>query len=191
MTKKWEPPKEQVDKKYTPEQKAKAAVKKANRVSWHRSTGVQKRIDGPIETEEHIKAYNLYVGMGDERSLEKVAAELERPKATIYSWAKKFDWVNRVIAWEKENKETVTLENFNRQMELKKFQLEFVNKMILDAAEVDENGVITKAKVPLRSVGDLQTLYAMRERILYGDKSTKSSGQGGTNIEKAVFIIQK
>jgi hypothetical protein len=54
------------------------------------------------ETEEAYEAFCLYLEMGRERTLYKVAQKLKKHKTQVGRWSAKYDWVLRVTAWDRE-----------------------------------------------------------------------------------------
>jgi hypothetical protein len=53
----------------------------------------------PKESEKAFAAFSLYLSMGPERSLVKLAAKLSRSKTVMGKWCGRFDWQARVAAY--------------------------------------------------------------------------------------------
>ncbi len=69
------------------------------------STTMEKDTTAPNykgETQEHLAAFDIYIKLGEGRSLEKVAKAVNRPKATINNWCKRFEWRLRLNEWQEE-----------------------------------------------------------------------------------------
>ena len=98
------------------------------------------------ETDAAFSAFKIYLEL-DERSYKKVAEKLKKSTTLIYRWADKFDWKNRVIAWDnslleelrKTEKQNLS-KTINRQLkDLQNFQskaAESLNQKDLSKASV-------------------------------------------------------
>ena len=51
------------------------------------------------ESDKAFAAFSLYLSMGAERSLSKVAAKLSRSKTMMEKWCRRFEWPARVAAY--------------------------------------------------------------------------------------------
>lgn len=58
-------------------------------------TGRKKR----QETKEHLEVFDLYLKLGAQRSIAKLAAVTGRPKPTLQRWSRQFGWPERAAAW--------------------------------------------------------------------------------------------
>ena len=54
------------------------------------------------ETKEHIAAFQLYLSMGEKRSIAAVANHLGKSKATVQNWSLRYEWHARVLAIQEE-----------------------------------------------------------------------------------------
>ena len=52
------------------------------------------------EKAEHWESFKIYRDMGSTRSIQEVARIMKRPVRTIYVWADKFDWKERIQSYE-------------------------------------------------------------------------------------------
>lgn len=57
----------------------------------------------PYETEEMIRAYEVFLSLGVNRTTEEVSSLCGRPLRTIQQWAKDFNWESRVNEYEQIN----------------------------------------------------------------------------------------
>jgi hypothetical protein len=53
----------------------------------------------PKESEKAFAAFSLYLSLGPERSLAKVAAKLSRSKVMMEKWSRRFEWQARLVAY--------------------------------------------------------------------------------------------
>ena len=68
----------------------------------------------PNETNKAYTAFVLYLQFGTERSLQKVADYLGKSKRNIEKWSQKFNWVERINAFELERKEEAIENNIKQ-----------------------------------------------------------------------------
>lgn len=88
---------------------AKKKTPEATEYPWERQQG---------EGVKAFEAFNTYMLMGTERSLTKVANELNKSTAMMARWSSQWNWVKRAAAWDVEQ------ENLAR-----KDQIEAIKKM--------------------------------------------------------------
>ena len=74
---------------------------------------------GGIENTEQKVAFDYYLSLGSERSLQKVATHFSAQAATLYDWSKKFHWVDRVRVLENQPDLEVAKRNLARFYRLK------------------------------------------------------------------------
>jgi hypothetical protein len=162
--------------------------------AWHQA---QRKKPGSLpkpspESNEMREAFHAYLAMGDGRSLERLALELDKSVATLKAWSQKYGWVNRVLTHEEENADTLLIENVAEQQEKRKFGLKLLDKILRDTVTLNEDGSIAKCSVEAKTPSDIRTLLTLREELLNPEKGSKTLGKGSQiNAENAVFIIKK
>lgn len=57
------------------------------------------------ETKEMLAAFQMYVAMGEKRSIAAVAEKIGRPEKTVNNWHKRFEWRLRLLAIQEEDKQ--------------------------------------------------------------------------------------
>lgn len=101
----------------------------------------------PKESEKAFAAFSLYLSMGPERSLSKVAAKLSRSKTMMEKWCRRFEWPARIAAYsahmalvEREAAEAMTREKgvdwAKRYQELRELEWQERRNLVEFAAEV-------------------------------------------------------
>ena len=99
------------------------------------------------ESEKAFAAFSLYLSMGPERSLSKVAAKLSRSKTMMEKWCRRFEWPARVSAYaahmalvEREAAEAITrakgVDWAKRYQELRELEWQERRNLVEFAAEV-------------------------------------------------------
>lgn len=56
----------------------------------------------PKETDEAYQAWRTYCEMGPERTHERVAKKLRKSRKMVSTWAARWDWKARIVAWDNE-----------------------------------------------------------------------------------------
>jgi hypothetical protein len=141
------------------------------------------------ENLEQRALFEEYVKMGAKRSLPKLLAHTTRSIMSIQNWSKRFDWVERARQADHAACEIGLLETPRETVERKKTTLDLINWMIVNTANLDENGKVIGSKVGVRSVNDLKLLNELREELM--GQRRKEVARGDINVDKAVFIIKK
>ena len=123
----------------------------------------------PGESPKAFEAFNKYLLMGTERSLQKVAYELKKSTTMMAKWSSRWKWVERVAAWDIEQERIVRNEQAadirkmrKRHANLATSMLAKVSKKILKMPEDDLTPQDIKAWVEVAS---------KLERLSRGDSS--------------------
>jgi hypothetical protein len=168
------------------------------RKSWSQQRGVQQSLKRPtkpskaIEGMIHREMFEKYLGMGEERSIQRLALETGRSDRVLQEWSRKFNWIKRVFAVENEYSETIGIEAIADQVEKRKFGLKLIDKIIRNTVTLKADGTIDTCSVECKSPSDIRTLLILRDELLNPAKGGKTIGAGSQiNAENAVFIIKK
>lgn len=85
------------------------------------------------ETKEMLAAFQLYVAMGEKRSISAVAEQIKRPERTVNTWSQKFEWRLRLDAMQKEEsqraQEQIKEQYFADAENLRKYKYELLELM--------------------------------------------------------------
>ena len=68
------------------------------------------------ENELQSRAFEMYYGLGDKRSLRAVAETIGRTERTVAGWSRSFNWVARVTQRNIENSQNKREEALNTQL---------------------------------------------------------------------------
>jgi hypothetical protein len=144
-----------------------------------------------LESLEQKMAYEIYYKMGEERSLAKVAKQMNKAKITIEGWSRKFRWSSRVREQEKTAAEFLLLQQSAQQ------EAETKNKhlTLIDAAIGQFSRKLVDEKITIKSIDDLERLVNLRwkvanipERIV---NQTALGGSGGATIDLRLRNMEK
>ncbi len=85
------------------------------------------------ETPENLAAFQAYLAMGEKRNHKALARQLKRPERTVNGWSKRFQWRERLNAWQEEERERA-LENvkksfFKDSENLRTFKYEILDEL--------------------------------------------------------------
>lgn len=126
------------------------------------------------ETPKQREAFEVYYMMGDERSVRKVAKQVNKSATTIQNWATMFNWRERV-----EIRDTQVKRQFDSQMEKSndtivniKAQYHKLLKFTIGEALKD----IQDGKLRITSIRDLLGVIEL-DLSLLGEEDRRSKGQ--------------
>lgn len=117
-------------------------------------------IKGP-ESDQHMKAFELYYGMGSSRSLPALARELGMSETAVKGWSRTFNWTKRI-----EDRDQEVAHELNR----KAAKIAASRKMAyLDTINIGmekfEEG-IKNGSIQVRSVADAEKLVNMYMKLI-------------------------
>lgn len=131
----------------------------ANQVDpWERQEG---------ETPKAFEAFSIYRDMGIDRSLRKVVQHLNKNLTTIAEWSSKYEWVDRVAAWDAEQDRIARLEQIKDIKKMRKRHAGIASQMLLKAAEALQN--LDPEEIKAQDVSRLVDIGSKLERISRGD----------------------
>lgn len=85
------------------------------------------------ETKEHLAAFQLYVSMGNKRSIAAVAEQMKLSDRTVTSWSKKYEWRLRLQQIQEEEsdraQEQIKEQYFEDAENLRKYKYELLELM--------------------------------------------------------------
>ena len=168
--------------------------KKSNSNRWWKNPMVNKAImrTGRVaETEDQRRAFDEYLAMGDNRSISGLAQKIGRDRNVLMRWAAKHKWMERVIEWSQQTGMARSIQPLDQEIASKRLAVSICDKIIANAAILDEEGNFKDTTIVARSVQDLQRVLETKNAILYGNQGKQDSGKRNTQIGQAVFIIKK
>lgn len=130
----------------------------ANIDPWERQEG---------ETPKAFEAFSIYRDMGIDRSLRKVVQQLNKNLTTIAEWSSKYEWVDRVAAWDAEQDRIARLEQIKDIKKMRKRHASIAGQMLLKAAEALQ--IIPADEVKASDVSRLVDVASKLERLSRGD----------------------
>lgn len=126
------------------------------------------------ENELQRKAFELYYGLGDKRSLRAVAETIGRTERTVAGWSMAFNWVARVTQRNIEN-----AQNSNEAKiiaELTDVRTKY--RILINNLMADFSKDIAQGKVKVKNINDFERLVKL-DMLLMGE-ATERVERGGT-----------
>lgn len=126
------------------------------------------------ENELQRKAFELYYGLGDKRSLRAVAETIGRTERTVAGWSRDFNWVARVTQRNIEN-----AQNSNKAKitaELTDVRTKY--RILINNLMADFSKDIAQGKVKVKNINDFERLVKL-DMLLMGE-ATERVESGGT-----------
>lgn len=84
----------------------------------------------PGESPKAFEAFNRYLLMGTERSLQKVAFELDKSTNMMGKWSSRWKWVERVAAWDIEQERQARNEQAEEIRKMRKRHASIATSML-------------------------------------------------------------
>lgn len=119
------------------------------------------------ESSKAYEAFCIYRDMGIQRSLSKVADELQKSDTLIGRWSRTFDWVERAAQWDSEQDRVIRQQQLDDIKKMRKRHAAIASQMILKAAEALQ--IIPPDEVKASDVSRLVDVASKLERISRGD----------------------
>lgn len=132
------------------------------------------------ENELQRKAFELYYGLGDKRSLRAVAETIGRTERTVAGWSRSFNWVARVTQRNiedaqnsKEAKITAELTDVRTKYRI------LINNLMADFSKDIAHG-----KVKVKNVNDFERLVKL-DMLLMGEATERVENGGSQELSQA------
>lgn len=132
------------------------------------------------ENELQRKAFELYYGLGDKRSLRAVAETIGRTERTVAGWSRSFNWVARVTQRNiedaqnsKEAKITAELTDVRTKYRI------LINNLMADFSKDIAHG-----KVKVKNVYDFERLVKL-DMLLMGEATERVENGGSQELSQA------
>ena len=142
------------------------------------------------ETEKAYEAFEIYLEMGADRSLGKVAGKLGKSKALMERWSRRNEWVSRARDYDAEIRRAMFQEEKKAAAKMRKRQIQtavLMQKKALDAidrldpGEIPPRDIITLFKEAAR----IEKESRMEEAAEYMDVDSSGGTEG--NLADAIM----
>lgn len=156
---------------------AKAKTPQPTIEPWERQEG---------ETARAFEAFAVYRDMGVERSIRKVAQKLGKSSTQIGEWSSKYDWVERVRAWDVEQDRISRLEHIKAIKAMRNRHAGMAKAMIVKAGRALNR--IPDDEIKPSDISRMIEVASKLERISRGDVGEVIEERNGGDAIPAVQI---
>lgn len=127
------------------------------------------------ENDLQRKAFELYYGLGDKRSLRAVAETIGRTERTVAGWSRSFNWVARVTQRNIENAQNSKEANITAELT----DVRTKYRILINNLMADFSKDIAQGKVKVKNINDFERLVKL-DMLLMGEATERVEG-GGTH----------
>lgn len=133
------------------------------------------------ENELQKRAFEMYYGLGDKRSLKAVAETIGRTERTVAGWSRSFNWVARVTQRNIENAKNKQEEAINTQLTDVRTRYRVVINNLM--AELSQR--VVKGEFKVKNITDFEKLVKL-DLLLMGEATERTEVAGSsTELSKA------
>lgn len=130
------------------------------------------------ENEMQSRAFELYYGLGDARSLKKVADTIGRTERTVAGWSRSFNWVARVTQRNIENSQSIKDGGINPQLT----DVRAKYRIIINNFMAELSKRVLKGEIKVRNVQDFERLVKL-DLLLMGEVTDRTEVAGSNSVE--------
>lgn len=141
-----------------------------------------ERQDG--ESTRAYEAFALYRDMGVDRSLRKVAQQLNKSLTIVAKWSTESEWIKRVAAWDAEQDRIARKEQAEAIKKMRKRHAEVASSMIIKAARALNR--LKEEEIKPADISRFIEVASKLERLSRGDTSEVIEERDGGEAEPAV-----
>lgn len=129
------------------------------------------------ENDLQSRAFEMYYGLGEKRSLKAVAETIGRTERTVAGWSRSFNWVARVTQRNIENAQNKREEAINTQLTDVRTKYRVIINNFMD--ELSKR--VIKGELKVRTIQDFERLVKL-DLLLMGE-ATDRTEVAGTSAE--------
>lgn len=127
------------------------------------------------ENELQKRAFEMYYGLGDKRSLKAVAETIGRTERTVAGWSRSFNWVARVTQRNIENAKNKQEEAINTQLTDVRTRYRVVINNLM--AELSQR--VVKGEFKVKNITDFEKLVKL-DLLLMGEATERTEVAGNS-----------
>lgn len=127
------------------------------------------------ENELQSRAFEMYYGLGDKRSLRAVAETIGRTERTVAGWSRSFNWVARVTQRNIENSQNKREEAINTQLT----DVRAKYRVIITNFMEELSRRVIKGEIKIRNIQDFERLVKL-DLLLMGEATDRTEVAGNS-----------
>lgn len=132
------------------------------------------------ENELQRKAFELYYGLGDKRSLRAVAETIGRTERTVAGWSRTFNWVARVT--QRNIEDAQNSKEAKITAELTDVRTKY--RILINNLMADFSRDIAQGKVKVKNINDFERLVKL-DMLLMGEATERVENGGSQELSQA------
>lgn len=132
------------------------------------------------ENELQRKAFELYYGLGDKRSLRAVAETIGRTERTVAGWSRSFNWVARVT--QRNIEDAQNSKEAKITAELTDVRTKY--RILINNLMADFSRDIAQGKVKVKNINDFERLVKL-DMLLMGEATERVENGGSQELSQA------
>ena len=127
------------------------------------------------ENELQSRAFEMYYGLGDRRSLRAVAETIGRTERTVAGWSRSFNWVARVTQRNIENSQNKREEAINTQLT----DVRARYRVIINNFMAELSKRVLRGEIRVRNIQDFERLVKL-DLLLMGEATDRTDVVGNS-----------
>jgi len=139
-----------------------------------------------------LRAFEYYYGLGDSRTLSKVAKKFNRTLGSVEGWSSKLKWRDRVRQRELDVAANIAKEGFEQATEVNKRILSIIKASVDVKVVKGEDGEEEIVPLPIKNFSDAQKAHELQDRILHPERYNRAGDddEGGNKVAVVVNITK-
>lgn len=125
------------------------------------------------ENELQSRAFEMYYGLGEKRSLKAVAETIGRTERTVAGWSRAYNWVARVTQRNIENSQNKREEAINTQLT----DVRAKYRVIINNFMAELSKRVLKGEIKVRNIQDFERLVKL-DLLLMGEATDRTEVAG-------------
>jgi hypothetical protein len=146
------------------------------------------------EQPHHLRAFEHYYGLGEQRSYERVAAEFSVAPSTVKLWARSFGWQERVRDREVEIAREVAGRTMSDEVSRRERSLQIVHLALVQLAKAIAEGDIRMTLSDLDKLIRLEAFLCdepeSRHELVLNDLRDKSDSELREMVKQEIEILR-
>ena len=132
------------------------------------------------ETDLQRRAFEMYYGLGEKRSLKAVAKAIGRTERTVAGWSRSYNWVARVTQRNIENSQKAEEDAINTQLTAVRTSYRVIISNFME--EISQR--VIRGELKVRNIQDFERLVKL-DLLLMGEPTENTSSSNTTELSKA------
>jgi len=147
------------------------------------------------EQPHHLRAFEHYYGLGEQRSYERVATEYSVASSTVKLWARSFGWQDRIRKRDLEIARDVAGRTMSDEVTRRERSLQIVHMAMVQLARAIAEGEVRMTLTDLDKLVRLEAFLSdeaeSRHEIIVNDLRDKSDGELQDLIEQELRTLKQ